>query len=115
MWKVFHTKTTNREYLGFHKLTPVLQEDFKIRFAGKKKFVHAHGSLYIEMLYIWFDSPKSVPDYIKIITDINIEFSDTENLIEFTHFSDDYRNFTILLEEKVIYQHWKDILTNYSS
>lgn len=114
MWQSFNNELTNKEYLGFHKLTPVLQENFLIKFDTEKQFTKALGCLYIEFLFIWYDKTKSVPDKIKILKDVNIVFTDQEFKIEIQHYSSEYHNFAIKIGTKPVYLYWKEILTNYS-
>lgn len=114
MWQSFRNPITNKEYLGFHNLVPVLQEDFQIKFDTEKAYKSALGCLYIEFLFIWYDKTKTVPNKIKILKDCNIIFTDKENQIQIEHFSTEYHNFSIKLNQVAIYLYWKEILTLFS-
>lgn len=114
MWQSFQNKLTNKEYLGFHKLTPVLQEDFLIKFSSEKQFRSAHGCLNIEFLFIWYERSRTIPNIIKILKDVNIIFTDSDNQIDIQHYSLEYHNFTIKINRKPVFLYWKEILTNFS-
>ena len=114
MWHVERNELTNKEYLGFYKMCPVLQETIKIKFDSETKFVTALGCLYIEFLFLWYDRSRNVPNCIKVLKDVNIFFGDNENKIRIEQQSKKYDNFTILIAEKSVYLYWKEILTNYS-
>lgn len=114
MWKIQRNPLTNREFLGFHKMTPVLQENIEIKFSNEVKFVSALGCLYIEFLFVWYDRARNVPNKIKILRDVGISFSDEHLEIHIAHYSPEYRNYTIRLGRKPVYLYWRDILTNYS-
>lgn len=114
MWKTEKNPLTNREFLGFHKMTPVLQEDFQIKFSNEKQFRSALGCLYIEFLFIWYERSRTVPNKIKILRDVGITFDDQNMELQIAHFSSEYHNFTIRLSRRPVYQYWKEILTNYS-
>lgn len=114
MWQMQKNPLTNKPFLGFHNMTPVLQEDVLIKFSNERDFRQALGCLYIEFLFVWYDRSRNVPNKIKILRDVGITFSDTLLEIEIAHFSAEYHNFTIRLSRQPVYLYWKEILTNYS-
>ncbi len=114
MWQMQKNRLTNRPFLGFHNMTPVLQEDLLIKFSNERNFKQALGCLYIEFLFVWYDRHRSVPNKIKILRDVGIAFNDSLLEIDIAHFSAEYHNFTIKLSRQPVYLYWKEILTNYS-
>lgn len=114
MWKTLKNPITNKEYLGFHKMTPVLQEAIQIRFVHDTAFRPALACLYIEFLFLWFDRSRNVPNEIKILRDVGITFQDETLEVHIAHYSPEYPNFTIRLARKAVYLYWREILTNYS-
>lgn len=114
MWQSDRNEITNRETLGFYKLSPVLQETIKIKFDDEQNYRQALGCLYIEFLFIWYDRSKCVPNTIKVLKDVNILFTDSQQMIQIEQQSLEYINFRIIIDNKPAYLFWKEILTNYS-